>query len=81
MICTYNGHAHHTGGEDRPSTHVGHKNPRDSSTDDEHRVEDHVEGEGERSANAGLLQELDTLADERLTTENCKLLARAVFRG
>jgi hypothetical protein len=65
---TYHTHADHTGGEDGSSTQKGHQNPGNSGTDDEHRIEDHVEREGELSVYTGLLEELDTLTDKRLTT-------------
>lgn len=63
-IGTYHTHADHAGGEDGASTQVRHQNPRDRSSNDKHRVQDHVEGERESGADTSLLEELDTLTDE-----------------
>lgn len=43
--ATHNCHADHSCGEDGTSTEEGHQDPRRGGTDDEHRIEDHVERE------------------------------------
>ena len=70
QVATHYTHADHAGGEDGSSTQEGHQNPGNSGTDDEHRIEDHVEGERKLGLDTGLLKELDTLTNERLTTQD-----------